>query len=140
MLGIDEISLKRGHRHFVALITTPTAQGVQVLGVLVDRKQATVEAFLSKIPHRLKRTIKTVCTDMHDGYVNAVRSQLPNARIVVDRFHVSKGYRDCADRVRKQELKRLKQELPKKEYDSLKGVMWAFRKRPKTSKRRSKPY
>ena len=28
LLGIDEISLKRGHRHFVALITTPTAQGV----------------------------------------------------------------------------------------------------------------
>jgi transposase len=130
VLGIDEISLKRGHRHFVAIITTPTAQGVQILGVLADRKQATVEAFLAKIPPRLKKTIETVCTDMHDGYVNAVRSQLPNARIVVDRFHVSKGYRDGADKVRKQELKRLKQELPKQEYVALKGVMWAFRKRP----------
>jgi transposase len=130
VLGIDEISLKRGHRHFVAIITTPSAQGVQVLGVLADRKQATVEAFLSKIPVRLKRTIKTVCTDMHDGYVNAVRAQLPNTRIVVDRFHVSKGYRDCADKVRKQELKRLKQDLPKQEYVALKGVLWAFRKRP----------
>jgi transposase len=73
VLGIDEISLKRGHRHFVAIITTPTAQGVQILGVLADRKQATVETFLSKIPERLKKTIETVCTDMHDGYVNAVR-------------------------------------------------------------------
>lgn len=130
VLGIDEISLKRGHRHFVAILTTPTAQGVQVLGVLGDRKQPTVEAFLAQIPKHLKATIQTVCTDMHDGYVNAVRLQLPNARIVVDRFHVSKGYRACADRVRKQALKRLKQELPKQEYAALKGVMWAFRKRP----------
>jgi len=130
VMGIDEISLKRGHRHFVAIITTPTAQGVEVLGVLADRKQATVEAFLAQIPQRLKRTIKTVCTDMHDGYVNAVETQLPKARIVADRFHVAKAYRDCADTVRKQELKRLKRELPKEEYDSLKGVMWAFRKRP----------
>lgn len=130
VMGIDEISLKRGHRHFVAVITTPTAQGVEVLGILANRKQETVEAFLAQMPQRLKLTLQTVCTDMHDGYVNAVRSQLPQARIVADRFHVAQAYRVCADTVRKQELKRLKQELPKAEYDSLKGVMWVFRKRP----------
>jgi transposase len=129
VIGIDEISLKRGHRHFVAIVTTKTAQGVQVLGVLADRKQATVELFLGQIPDHLKETIKTVCTDMHDGYVNAVQTQLPKARIVVDRFHVAQAYRNCADTVRKQELKRLKQDLPKAEYEQLKGVMWPFRKR-----------
>lgn len=130
VVGIDEISLKRGHRDFVAILTTKSAEGVQVLGVLGDRKQETVEAFLAKIPSRLKATIKTVCTDMHVGYVNAVKVQLPQARIVVDRFHVAQAYRESADTVRKQELKRLKQELPKPEYAALKGVMWAFRKRP----------
>jgi transposase len=130
VIGIDEISLKRGHRHFVAVITTPTAQGVEVLGVLANRKQETVEAFLAQIPERLKVMLQTVCTDMHNGYVNVVRSQLPKARIVADRFHVAKAYHECADTVRKQELKRLKQELPKVGYDSLKGVMWVFRKRP----------
>ena len=49
---------------------------------------------------------------MYVGYVNAAREQLPQVRIVVDRFHVARAYRDCADEVRKQELKRLKQELP----------------------------
>jgi transposase len=34
VIGIDEISLKRGHRDFVAIITTKTALGVQVLAVL----------------------------------------------------------------------------------------------------------
>jgi transposase len=130
VIGLDEISLKRGHRDFVAIITTPTAQGVVVLGVLADRKQETVEAFFEPMPVALKATIRTVCLDLHVGYVNAVRRQLPKAKIVADRFHVAQAYRDCADTVRKQALRRLKQELPKADYAQLKGVMWAFRKRP----------
>ena len=129
VIGIDEIALKRGHQDFVALVTTPTPQGVTVLAVLKDRTRETVEDFLSSIPERLKRTIHTVCTDMYIGYVNAVCEQLPHAQIVIDRFHVARAYRDCADKVRKQELKRLKQELPQDEYEAFKGLMWPFRQR-----------
>lgn len=130
MIGIDEISLKRGHRDFVAIITTKTALGVQVLAVLGDRKKETVLAFLMGIPPHLKQTITTVCTDMYQGYVNAAQEALPQAVIVVDRFHVARIYRAGADAVRKREFKRLKQTLAKPEYALLKGVMWPFRKRP----------
>jgi transposase len=130
IIGIDEISLKRGHRDFVAIVTTKTALGVQVIGVLGDRKKETVLAFLSAIPSHLKQTITTVCTDMYQGYVNAAQEALPQAEIVVDRFHVACAYRNGAEAVRKRELKRLKQTLPKAEYALLKGVMWVFRKRP----------
>jgi hypothetical protein len=47
---------------------------------------------------------------------------------VIDRFHVAEQYRDAADSLRKQELKRLKLELPHAEYQQLKGSLWAFRK------------
>ncbi|MBE9046605.1 ISL3 family transposase [Pleurocapsales cyanobacterium LEGE 10410] len=50
--------------------------------------------------------------------------------IDIDRFHVSRAYRHCADLVRRQELKLLKKKLSKKEYGSIKGAMWAFRKSP----------
>jgi transposase len=138
VLGIDEISLKRGHRDFVAIVTRKTAQGVDILGVLSDRKQATVEAFLKQIPPRLQATVQTVCSDMHVGYVNAVQAELPAAQIVIDRFHVAQAYRDCADQVRRQSLKRLKQDLPKVDYAALKGVMWAFRKCPQDLNRDEK--
>jgi transposase len=128
LIGIDEIALNRGHRDFVAIVTTRTNLGVRVLAVLADRKRETVLAFLNSIPGQLKSTIETVCTDMYQGYVSAAKEALPNARIVVDRFHIAKAYRDCADAVRKRELKRLKQELPKEIYVSLKAVMWPFRK------------
>ena len=129
ILGVDEIALKRGHRDYVVLVTTPLAtQGVEVLAVLADRKKQTVANFFASIPGRLRGTIKRVCTDMYQGFVAAAREQLPGAKIVVDRFHVAQAYRDCADTVRRQEVKRLKQELSKKEYEQLKGAMWPFRK------------
>ena len=128
VLGIDEIALKRGHRDYVVIVTHKTSSGVSILAVLPDRKRETVEQFLASIPPRLQATIERVCSDMYSGYINAVRAQLPEAKVIVDRFHVAQNYRDCADTVRKQELKRLKQELPEAEYALFKGTMWAFRK------------
>lgn len=128
VLGIDEIALKRGHRDYVVIVTHQTTTGVAILAVLPDRKRATVEQFLSSIPTHLQATIEDVCSDMYSGYINAVRAQLPQANVIVDRFHVAQNYRDCADHVRKQELKRLKLELPQADYVLLKGTMWAFRK------------
>jgi transposase len=129
VLGIDEVALKRGHRDFVVLVTAQRPTGVEILAVLSDRKAETVAAFLESIPMSLKATVEVVCTDMYRGYESAIAQHLPKAKQVIDRFHVARAYRDCADTVRKHEMKRLKQELPKAEYESLKGVMWVFRKR-----------
>jgi transposase len=42
---------------------------------------------------------------------------------------VAKAYRACADAVRKQQVKRLKRELPKADYEThVKGTLWLFRK------------
>jgi transposase len=67
---------------------------------------------------------------MYQGFISAVRDKLPTARSVIDRFHVAKGYRSCADAVRKPEVRRLRQEMSKDQYEGIKGAMWAFRKRP----------
>jgi transposase len=79
--------------------------------------------FLKSIPEALKATVKTVCTDMYQGYVKAVAEALPQAKIVVDRFHIAQVYRKSADAVRKRELRRLKRELPEPKYALLKGLM-----------------
>ena len=101
----------------VPIITPSTPQGVEVLAVLADRKSSTVVNFFASIPAHLRQTIERVCTDMYKGFVNAAREQLPRAHIVIaqldwqalpDRFHVARAYRHCADKVRRQELKLLK--------------------------------
>ena len=45
----------------------------------------------------------------------------------VDRFHVAHHYHDGVDRLRKQELKRLQQELPGTEYEPLTGLLGVIR-------------
>jgi len=128
-IGIDEIALKKGHKDFVVIVSGVTAQCDKcILAVLPDRKKETVKSFLETIPRHLRAHVRQVCIDMNEGYCNAVQETLPQVQVVVDRFHVAKHYRDCADKARKDEMKRLKKNLPEQEYAQLKGAMWAFRK------------
>jgi transposase len=129
VLGLDEIALKKGHNDYVVIVTARLGDGrIKLLTILPDRDKATVKAFLLRLPLRLRRTIHTICTDMWKAYIQAAKEVLGQAVIVIDRYHLAKKYRDCADTLRKQEQARLKAELPAAEYQSLKGVMWAFRK------------
>jgi len=127
--------MTKGRGNFVALITTQQADGhVAVLAVLPDRKKDTVKEFLGTIPQRLRRTMETACTDMWKGYVNAVKEFAAahpevSIEVVVDRYHVAKNYRECVDKVRIRERRRLEKELSETEYEEIvKGTMWIVRK------------
>lgn len=135
VIGIDEIALTKGRKNFVAIVTTPQADGhVAILTVLPDRKKETVRQFLESIPTRLSRTIDTSCIDMWEGYANAVKEFVADHAevsidVVADRYHVAKNYRECVDKIRKQEGRRLKKLLPETEYEEMvKGMMWPIRK------------
>jgi len=130
VLGMDEIALKKGHRNYVVIVTAQRANGeLQLLAVLPDRTTATVRTWLASIPSAVRRQIRTVCTDMWTAYVTAVQEVLPHVAMVIDRFHVATHYRDDVDTFRKQELVRLRKELPKAQADWLKHTLWPFRKR-----------
>jgi transposase len=129
ILGLDEIALKKGHRDYVTLVTGRLREGeIVILGVLPGHEKATLVEFLRLIPQRILQTVQAVCCDLWDAYIEAVREEIPTARIVADRFHVARHYRDAADQVRKQELLRLKKTLSKPEYQKLNGSFRAFRK------------
>ena len=116
----------------MTIVTARLADGTKrVLAVLPDRQKALVKKFFLSIPKHLRKTIRVVCTDLYEGYVNAVKEVLGRkVRIVVDRFHVAKLYRKGLDEVRKKELKQLKEELPAETYKAFKGVIWKLRKNP----------
>lgn len=129
VLGLDEIALKKGHKDFVVIVSAINGKGEKhILAVLPDRKKETVKAFLAAIPETIKATIQRACVDMYEGYSNAIKEELPYVTVVVDRFHVAKNYRGCADKARKQEMQALKKSLSKEDYEGLKGVVWLFRK------------
>ncbi|MCP4396071.1 MAG: transposase [bacterium] len=117
---------------YYTTVTGRWGEKTHILAVLKDHQKKTVKAFLDSIPLRLRRTIKAVCSDMYDGFVNAVKEVFGSHVLIIDRFHVAKGYRGAVDTLRKQELKRLKKALPEEEFRQLNGVMWLLRKKAET--------
>jgi transposase len=130
VIGLDEIALKKGQRDYVTIITTRDETNRPVLlAVLAGREKQTVSVFLRSIPRRLRATIEQACTDLYEGYVNAVKEVLPQAQVVADRFHLAKHYRAAVDSLRKTEMRQLKSLLKPEEYAGLKGVMWLLRRK-----------
>jgi transposase len=128
-IGIDEIALKKGHKDFVTVVTARLEGKTEILGVLKDRRKATVKAFFLSIPNRLRKTVRVICSDLYEGFINAAKEVFGRSvPIVADRFHVARLYRKGLETLRKQELKRLKKTLPEEAYQQLKGALWALRK------------
>lgn len=120
LLGLDEISLKKGHQDFVTLITSRNEGKIKILGVIKGREKGQIKAFLSVIPKSLRRTIIGICCDMYEGYANAAKEIFSkDIPIIVDRYHVAKLYRRCLVKLRKKELSRLKKELAEEKYKNL---------------------
>ena len=130
ILGIDEVSLKKGHKDFVTIVTERNGDGkIRILAVISGRKKEDVKKFLSSIPKRLSKTILAVCSDLYKGYINAAKEVFGDDMIIVaDRFHIAKLYRKGLEWLRKKEMKRLKKGLAEDEYKKLNGVMWILRK------------
>jgi transposase len=129
VIGIDEIALKKGHKDFVTIVTMRVGNTTRILAVLKDRKKETVKTFFSRIPTRVRKTVRAVCSDMYDGFINAAKEVFGDkVKIIIDRFHVAKLYRKGVDTLRKAEMKRLKNTLVKEEYAKLKNVIWILRK------------
>ena len=124
LLGIDEIAQKKGYRDYVTIITSRYQEKNKILGVVKGKEKSSIEAFLSSIPKKKKKTITAVCVDMCNNYIGAVSSILSSdIPIIVDRFHVAKLYRQSIAELRSQELKRLRKELTKEAYQSLRPAI-----------------
>lgn len=73
VIGIDEISIKKGHKDFVVIITAFIAGELRILAVLKDRKKDTVKKFFLSIPKRLRKSVKAICSDLYEGFINAAK-------------------------------------------------------------------
>jgi len=145
-LGIDEHSF----RHHELVHTVTEVKKRRVLGVLRDDRIATLKSFLNKLPGD---KVKEVCIDMKEGLWKAVGTLFPDARVVVDHFHViaeSNRKMDEARRIEQDVQRRKKVQIPKKiflvageklsanerakvdelldKYPTLKGFYWAKEK------------
>src|SRR6516165_12189707 len=87
-IAIDEIAVARGHRYLTVVLDLETGAVVFV----GDGKGAdALKPFWKRFRgSKAKAKIKAVAMDMSPAYCQAVRTHLPEAKIVFDRFHVMK--------------------------------------------------
>ncbi len=93
-LGIDEVHLVNRARCILTNVEQRT-----VIDMLTSRTKDVVSKYLYNLPNR--QYIELVTMDMWQPYKDAVRDILPQATIVVDRFHVVRMAIQGMDTVRK---------------------------------------
>ena len=82
-LGIDEFSLRRGRRYATGLHDLDRHQ---LLEVVAGRSSAEVQAALERLD--MPEQVEVVSMDMSKAFRAAVHLVLPQAAVVVDKFHV----------------------------------------------------
>lgn len=122
-LGVDEISLRKGHQQF-ALVLSDLERHC-VIAVLPERTQKAFESWLAGLGDGERQSIRLVAMDMWGPYRGVVRSKLPHAQIVADRFHVTKQLNDALAKIRRL----LQSKADHASYELLKGIRWSLVRR-----------
>jgi len=117
-LGIDEISLRKGHKHFAMVLTD--LERHCVVAVLEERSQKALEDWLSELSEAERKAIRLVGMDMWGPYRGVITAKLPHAQIVADRFHVMKQLNEAIAKIRRN----LQAKADKANYELLKGIRW----------------
>jgi transposase len=97
-VGIDELSLKKRHKLYATILTDLTdPERPEVLAVAEGRDEAAARKCLGKLAEGQRQRVRAYRADMAVAFHNACRDLLPNAKPVVDRFHVAKTFNEAID-------------------------------------------
>ena len=126
-IAIDEIAVRKGHNYLTVVMDLHTGRVIFV----GDGKSADALIPFWKRLKKSRAQIIAVCSDMSSAYTSAIRSHLPEAIHVFDRFHVVKLFNEKLTSLRR----RLYGETKDKEAkDALKGIRFELLKREPSAK------
>lgn len=133
MICFDEITLHKEHGKYPLVISAP--EFGLVLDVLEDRslEDRSKERLLAWLEERGKawcEGVEVACSDMWDAYQEAAVEKLPNARRVIDRFHVMKNLTDALTKARRI----IQRDANAETKELLKGCRWLLVKNPENLK------
>jgi transposase len=117
-VGIDEISY--GKRHKYATIVYDLERSC-VVWVGQGKGRETIDQFFDEaLSDYQKNKIKLASCDMSQAYIGAIEAHCPNAKLVLDRFHIAKALNEAVDDVRKEQWRNASVDDRK----ALKGLRW----------------
>ncbi len=119
-IGLDEFSV-RGRRLYHTAICNLVDR--EVMEVIEGHGRQKIEEYLNSLPDAGQ--VKGVAMDMHEPFRQAVQMCLPQAKTVVDKFHLIRHINEAVDKVRSRlqggNRRGRKRDLFKSRYTLLKG-------------------
>lgn len=120
IMGIDEVNLAGDYRCVITNLATNN-----VFEMLEHRTQDHLKPFFKDLADREK--VEWVCTDMWRPFKRSFAQYLPNAKLVIDKFHVVK----MASEALEEERKKYQVQLSKEDRIYVKkSIRWLTLKRP----------
>lgn len=117
-IGVDEVSYKKGHKYVTVVYDLARARAVWVGE---GKKRETIDSFFeNQLSDYQKREIQWASCDMSETFIGALKTHCPNAKIVLDRFHIVKALNNAVDEVRKEQWRN----VAGNERKALKGIRW----------------
>jgi len=96
IIGIDEVSRKKGHRYLTLVYDLERGQ---LVWIGKGRTKDTLAGFFDALGKRRSKNLRAVCMDMWAAYYDVVQERAVNATICFDRFHVVRHLNDAVDQV-----------------------------------------
>lgn len=129
-VGVDETAAKRGHDYITLFVDLDTSR---LLFATPGKGKETVSTFATDLRDHQgdPDNIKSVCCDLSPAFIAGVKSSLPQAQMIFDRFHIMKIINAAVDEVRRYESR---------ENELLKKTRYIWLKNPQnlTAKQRNK--
>ncbi len=124
-IGIDEVAYRKGHRYLMCITDHDTRR---LVWAAPGRSEQTAAAFFEALGPDRCGQLEAVSVDLHGGWIRAIRTWCPNARICADPFHIIKLAGQALDELRRGLWQNLRDSDPERAA-WVKGTRFAIRRR-----------
>jgi len=125
-IGIDEIAWSKGPK-YLTMVYQIDAGCRRLLWIGRERTQKTLRTFFEEFGPEATSQLRFICSDMWKPYLRVVAEKAGQALHILDRFHIMSKVGKAIDKVRAQEVKKIK---ARGETPVLTHSRWCFLKRP----------
>ena len=105
VVGIDEISIRKGHIYRIVVSDLEKRRPIWFGGV--DRSEKSMDLFYEWLSPAKTKRIRLAVMDMWKPFEQSTRQKAPQASILYDKFHVIGHLNDALDKIRTSEYARL---------------------------------
>lgn len=125
-IGVDEIAVFKGHK-YLTMVYQLDAGVRRLLWCGPERRVKTLLRFFRMFGKERSALLRFVCSDMWAPYLKVIAKKAPQARNILDRFHIMKKFGEAIDQTRRDEVADFKSEGTE---NLLEKGRWSILKRP----------